>query len=173
MQENRSKLLDFYAGIGADNRGRKIENIWTWSHEKLEQSHDFIQWIFPLPEVSSFNPDAPVLTVGDIINIRRSEVLKDRVLRSLDLMLAFYGFVRIQNKANTSIITSQDYENRIRAWVTPRNHNFFRISRILKLNAYSVKFFEALEGLCLDKQNIIGSESFQYWKAAVEADRGC
>lgn len=174
MQENLSELLNFYAGTGTDHRGRRIEDVWSWSHEKLEQVHDFIQWIFPLPELSSFNPDAPILTVEDISSFRRSEKLKDRVLKSLDLMLDFYGFVRLEDKGDVKIVKSLNYENRIREWVTPYNHNFIRITRILKsikllgLSAYAAKFFDALEVLYLEKQNIVGSVSFQYWKAAIE-----
>ena len=33
MKENCNELLDFYAGYGIDNRGRRIEDIWSWDYE--------------------------------------------------------------------------------------------------------------------------------------------
>lgn len=54
--------MAFYLGKEADSQGRTIEEIWEWDHEDLEDTHDYIQWLFPLQERSAFNPDAPVLT---------------------------------------------------------------------------------------------------------------
>ncbi|MBD2451543.1 hypothetical protein H6G76_31385 [Nostoc sp. FACHB-152] len=168
--------MNFYAGTGIDRQGRKIEDVWSWNYEKLEDVHDFIQWIFPLPELSIYNPNAPVLTVEDISYFKSSEKLKDRLLKSLDLMLDFYGFVRLEDKGNVKIIKNLNYDNRIQKWVTPNNHNFLRITRILRsitllgLSVYAAKFFGALEELYLEKQNTIGSVSFQYWKAAIYLD---
>ena len=127
-------------------------------------------------ERSSFNSDVPILTVEQISSFRSSEKLKDRLLISLDLMLDFYGFVRLKEKGNVKIVKSPNYETRTQEWVTPSNHNFLRITRIFKsitllgLSVYAVKFFDALEELYLEKQNIIGTVSFEYWKTAIETN---
>ena len=174
MTEKFTKLLDFYSGTGIDHQGRKIEDIWSWNYEKLERVHDFIQWIFPLSEPSSFNPDAPILTVEEISSFRNSEELKGRLLISFDLMLGFYGFVRLENRGNVKILKGPNYETRIQKWVTPYNHNLLRITRILKsitllgLSVYAAKFLDALEELYLERQNVIGAVSFQYWKSAIK-----
>lgn len=173
MKENSTELLNFYLGTGIDNQGRKIEDIWSWDHEKLEYIHDFIQWIFPLTEPSSFNWNAPILTGEEISSFRSSQELKDRLLRSFDLMLGFYGYMRLEDKGNVEIAKSSNYEARIREWATPYNHNFLRITRILKsltilgLSIYAEKFLEALEKLYSEKQSIIGAISLQYWQAAI------
>ncbi len=37
-----------------------IGEIWAWDDAALEDGHDFIQWLFPLPEPSAFVDDAPL-----------------------------------------------------------------------------------------------------------------
>ena len=58
-------LLRFYRLEGPDARGRTLPEIWAWDAARLEGVHDYIQWLFPLPEPSAFNPHAPILTHGD------------------------------------------------------------------------------------------------------------
>ena len=81
MKENFTELLIFYSGDGVDHRGRKIEDIWSWNYGKLEQVHDFIQWIFPLNESSAYNSNAPILTAEEIDFFRDNKILKNRVYR--------------------------------------------------------------------------------------------
>ncbi|HEY6287985.1 MAG TPA: opioid growth factor receptor-related protein, partial [Nitrospiraceae bacterium] len=57
----------------------------------LERTHDYIQWLFPLPERSSANPDAPLLSLADIRAFGESEELRSNLVRSLVVMLRFYG----------------------------------------------------------------------------------
>ncbi len=56
---DRAAVLAFYRGEAADARGRWWRDILAKSDEWLEATHDYIQWLFPLPERSAFNPDAP------------------------------------------------------------------------------------------------------------------
>src|SRR6185437_16980358 len=60
-----SPILAFYRG-GCDDRRRRLAEILAWSDARLEAVHDYIQWIFPLPEASGANPSAPVLSQADI-----------------------------------------------------------------------------------------------------------
>ncbi len=55
------RIVPFYLGTQRDSEGRTIAEIWAWDFEKLEYIHDYIQWLFPLPERSAFNPDAPIV----------------------------------------------------------------------------------------------------------------
>ena len=61
-----SALLAFLRGEGPDGRGRRIAAIWAMSDAELEASHDFIQWLFPLPEPSGASAHAPILAREDI-----------------------------------------------------------------------------------------------------------
>ena len=54
-------LLSFYCGESTNPEGRKLENIWIWQRDRLENVHNYIQWLFPLPEPSRFNATAPLL----------------------------------------------------------------------------------------------------------------
>ena len=45
-------LISFYQGIGPDIEGRNIKLIWSWNDALKEKHHDYIQWLFPLPESS-------------------------------------------------------------------------------------------------------------------------
>ena len=59
--QNFSPLLQFYANQIPDTHGRYIEDIWEFNHQKLEYTHNFIQWIFPfrgdveIPSFTDFN----------------------------------------------------------------------------------------------------------------------
>jgi hypothetical protein len=58
---NAEKLISFYEGDTPDHRGRFIDNIWQMSHFWLEHTHDYVQWLFPIPEAGRFNDFAPLL----------------------------------------------------------------------------------------------------------------
>src|SRR6476661_4163152 len=97
-------LLGFYSGTGSDDRGRRLEDIWRFSHEELEDVHDYIQWLFPLAERSAFNPGAPVLDEATIQRFRTDETLRRNVERSLGVMLDFYGFARRGSNRPVAVI---------------------------------------------------------------------
>ena len=78
-------LLRFYRLEGADARGRTLADIWSWGAGRLEDVHDYIQWLFPLPEPSAFNPDAPILTEDAVDAFHADAHLRQRLLRSLTL----------------------------------------------------------------------------------------
>src|SRR5260370_19373303 len=65
-----SRLVDFYRGEATDREGRFLRDLWAWGDDDLEAVHDFIQWLFPLPEPSRYNPDAPLLTDENIAPFR-------------------------------------------------------------------------------------------------------
>ena len=122
------RLIAFYQGEGADSAGRLIRDVWSFDHDDLEWHHDFIQWLFPLPQPSRFNADAPVLTPETAEVFRGCEALRARVLRSLDIMLAFYGFERVAD----TIAPGPDFEARTDEWAWPEDHNHLRLSRMVQ-----------------------------------------
>jgi hypothetical protein len=147
------RLLRFYTGKGTDSRGRTIEDIWRFTPDDLEGIHDYIQWLFPLAEPSAFNPDAPLLDEETIATFRSDPELRKRVARSLDVMLAFYRGRR--------------------DWLTPQNHNFLRLTRILKsltalgLEDRARELFMFLESTYREQPTVIGATTLSYWRAAV------
>lgn len=121
-------LVAFYKGTGTDGAGRGIEEVWQWDDRWLEAVHDFIQWLFPLTGRSRFNPEAPVLDEGAIGAFRADPDLQARVLRSLDLMLDFYGLRR----SGETVEPGPGLLERPPRWLTPDNHNHLRLSRIVQ-----------------------------------------
>ncbi len=122
------RLVAFYQGDGADSAGRLISEVWAFDHDDLEWHHDFIQWLFPLPQPSRFNAGAPVLTPEAAAAFQASDDLRARLLRSLDMMLAFYGFER----AAGAIALAPGFEARVDEWAWPEDHNHLRLSRMIQ-----------------------------------------
>ncbi|MCC5605546.1 hypothetical protein LC612_01730 [Nostoc sp. CHAB 5834] len=168
-------LVPFYLGEQRDSEGRTIQEMWTWDFEELECVHDYIQWLFPLPERSAFNRDAPIVDEKVIQAFQSNPHLHQNLLRSFTVMLKFYGLQRHQSNDEKIIVSqSEDYPNRKAEWVCISNHNYLRITRILKclitfgLENEAQAFYECLQQIYQENSKQIGSETFQYWTIAVK-----
>lgn len=170
---DQNQIILFYTGLSPDQRGRKINEIWQWNYAKLEYTHDYIQWLFPLIDKSRFNRDAPTLTPEVIQTFRSTDELKQNLLKSLVLMLGFYGLRLASNDPNTiEIIKHNNYSDRKKEWINPSNHNYLRLTRILTclrllgLENYSQALFNCLSQIYQEEQSAIGLETYNYWKNA-------
>ena len=105
-------IIAFLAGDGVDASGRRFADVLAFDDAALERHHDFIQWLFPLDEISRAVPGSPVLNVGAIGKIKASAVARARMEAAAERMLAFYD-------ATT-------------AWRQTFDHNHLRITRIIK-----------------------------------------
>jgi hypothetical protein len=170
-------LLAFYTGDGCNVQGRTYSEILAWSDAVLEAVHDYIQWLFPLPEASAFNPLAPVLTPALIEAFRNSEALRSRLRAAWLRMLAFYGFTLEHHEQKGQVVPSASFPQRAGNWLTPHNHNHLRLTRILRslhllgLEQESLALFAALETVYKDElqgQHRITPETFEYWQRATQ-----
>lgn len=168
------RIVPFYLGEQQDSQGRMIQEMWAWDFEELECTHDYIQWLFPLPEKSAYNPDAPIVNDETIQAFQNNPNLRQNLLRSFTTMLRFYGLQRQKSNEGKVIITrSEDYPNRKQEWLCPFDHNYLRITRILKcLVAFGLEdeaqaFYECLKQIYREGSNYIGGETFHYWTNAV------
>ncbi len=165
-----SALLRFYRHAGPDHRGRTLDEIRAFGTDRLEGTHDFIQWLFPLPEPSGANLHAPILAAADVDAFAADPALREELLRSLDAMLAFYGLAR----AGPCIERSTRYAQRSGEWLE-RPHNFLRISRMLRslsllgCGAEARAFLACLEAIFADNAAAIGERTLGYWRRAVAA----
>jgi len=174
MAENvsaSSVLLRFYRGEGPDAAGRHIDEIWSWDHRRLEMVHDYIQWLFPLPDASRFNPDAPLLTAADAAAFHNDPTLRSRLMRSLDLMLAFYGLTR----TGDAVTRGATFAQRQCDWLTPANHNYLRLTRIVLclrhcgMEAVARGLFTRLEDIAAHEgKGLIAERTLGFWRAAVK-----
>lgn len=166
-----SALLAFYRGAGTDAASRTIEEIWAWDHKRLEMVHDFIQWLFPLPDASRFNPDAPLLSARDIASFRTDADLRARALRSLDLMLEFYGFKR----ESGSVVRSPRF-SAAAPWLQPLNHNHLRLTRIMLFLRHIGLTAEAdallaclLDIAAQEGKGAVSDRTLGFWRATKDA----
>jgi hypothetical protein len=161
-------IVSFYLGQKPDLHGRMITDIWAYDHDRLEGVHNYIQFLFPSKEPSQFAV-APLLDAETIRTIQENADLQNRLLKSLDLMLDFYGLRREEGR----VVKSPDFERRTANWLTPYNHNFLRITRVLiclkalGLAEWSRAFFACLKELYADHAETIGAETFGYWTSAA------
>lgn len=166
-------IEEFYLGNATDDRGRSIEDIWTWNDYELESVHDYIQWLFPAKRPSDFNPDAPLLTDLDIAAFQSSRALQERLLKSFQRMLAFYGFQAIEREDVVVIERSPSWRECFPVWLSPGNHNHLRISRILAclrelgLGEHSRAFLETLEAVGREHANQISARTLDFWRTAA------
>ena len=161
-----SQLSDFYTLKGTDDKGRTFAGMCSYDWHELEGVHDYIQWLFPLRLASNFNPDAPLLTDQDIELIN-----KDLVHYAFRLMCNFYGCTYENNEVK---IEPGIWWERSEAWITPGNHNFLRITRILKslsllgMTEERDDFFIFLKGLYQQHRETITKETMHFWREAIQ-----
>ena len=135
-----TRLANFLTGDGRDHAGRSFEDVIAFDDAALERRHDFIQWLFPLPEPSLAVPGAPVLTPADIAALKASPKAQARMRQATDRMAAFYA-------AGLH-------------WRTRHDHNHLRITRIIKslrlilgdgsADAFKAQVLELAEGTPID-----------------------
>ena len=122
-------IVYFLEGKIRDYEGRYLRDIWSFDDTKIENIHNFIQWIFPLDRISKYVPSSPVLIDEEILEIKQSSVAKENLILSQQW---FYGFLERTSK-----------------WELEKNHNHARISRMIK----SLKLLHSEDAAkkCLDE----------------------
>ena len=125
-------VVAFYSG-GRDTEGRTLEDLWSWSDDRLEGVHDYIQWMFPTVQPSGVNPFAPLVTRQTIQAFATNPPLLDRLRQSLDRMLSFYGLRRVSSSSASDRIEINParFAERAANWLQPGNHNHLRLTRIM------------------------------------------
>jgi hypothetical protein len=147
-----SRLHSFVNGQVADHRGRTVADILALPDTRLETVHDYIQWLFPLPERSGAQPDAPVLTREDIVAIRDDPAALANLRAATERMLAFF-------RANPH-------------WLRSHDHNHLRISRIIRSLALLVgpdearAFRAAVLAMNKEAGSPVDPGNVRYWQQA-------
>ena len=154
--------------MATDDRGRTLAQIRAWDFERLETTHDYIQWLFPLEEPSGVNPGAPLLDRATIRAFQQDPHLRSELLKSFVLMLGLFG-LKIDSEP-LRVSERPDFRERAQVWLG--SHNLLRITRILiclrtlGLEPEARAFYDFLESLYAREPDGIGS-SFEYWKRAM------
>lgn len=164
-------IYNFYCGNGRDMYGRTFEEIISKSNVWMEFNHTFIQRLFPLDEPSGADETAPVLTEELVKKMRMNPKAIQRMKKAFTRMMKLYGFQVIYGMADNKIENVISHR-KWHYWITFNNHNYKRISRILKslrlmgLNEEAEKFFVVLENLYNSYSFEIGKKAYSYWCAA-------
>jgi hypothetical protein len=149
----KNAVVLFLTGEGHDHRDRSLAEVLAFDDAMLERSHDYIQWLFPLPEASRFNLNAPVLTAEALAELGASDAAKANLRRARDRMLAFY-------RANDH-------------WLTGFDHNHLRITRIIRSLALTVgkdeaqRFLDEITALVEAAGRPVNALSLDYWRKAA------
>eukprot|EP00818_Percolomonas_sp_WS_P010089 CAMPEP_0117446776 /NCGR_PEP_ID=MMETSP0759-20121206/6524_1 /TAXON_ID=63605 /ORGANISM="Percolomonas cosmopolitus, Strain WS" /LENGTH=329 /DNA_ID=CAMNT_0005239071 /DNA_START=206 /DNA_END=1195 /DNA_ORIENTATION=+ len=178
--------LKFYKNeIKCEPNGGYIDEIhkeWFGDYGKLERRHDYIQWLFP-EESSGVNWRATPLNMQEAKAIRADPQLKQRVYRSLILMLDFWGIEVeaeegdvLHEGGRVYLKRSKDYRRRYNNWMG--GHNNLRVCRCIKslgmlgFEHLQPTFVEFLMHEIVDGQLRGCSSSFEsFWLPAVKNDR--
>ena len=94
----------------------------------LEVTHDYIQWIFPLGDLSRASANAPLLDGATIAAFKSDEPLRNHMRAAFVRMLAFYG-LRV---TGAGVSKANNWEARKSEWFTENTHNSLRLTRMLK-----------------------------------------
>lgn len=122
MTSHKDNYLRFCNGesidfiINGKHTKRTIEDIYNYNEEQLEDDHSFIQWIFPTPRASAYNPNAPILSIEDIKSLRTNENIINILLRFKEKMFSYWG-IEPFNNSKISLLNS---------------HNGLRLSRAIE-----------------------------------------
>lgn len=146
-------LISFLEGTGRDNAGRSLIDVLAFNDREIEARHDFIQWLFPLPERSAAVPSSPILSAEELEKIRESQTAQENLNRSVDRMLLFYKTTN--------------------HWLTHFDHNHLRITRIIKSlkllsgETAARRFWEEVTQIVAKSNAPVNAESRAYWRNAA------
>lgn len=165
--DNDTRLIDFYSGEGLDHKGRRLEDIWALSSFWLEHTHDYIQWLFPIPEAGRFNGFAPLLTPTVQAAFQDSDVMRQHQQQSLAVMLDFFGLARDEN----GIVAQPTLAIPTHIWLKAGGHNHLRITRIIRSLALChqpglARTFQQAVIEIGTHRGVVSDSSIHYWREA-------
>ena len=161
----------FLNGTGTDAIGRTIADYLAFDAAKWEECHNHVQWAFPSHIKSSFNLNAPVVDMNDLM----VQLTSHGVANVYSLLTNYMHSIGFVMDTERWVLSGAEA-----GWLTPYNHNFLRISRILNLLSHLSPedatelldvFLDVARGhqyTYIDGRPIFDIETVVYWsKAAI------
>ena len=142
----------FLLNKACDHKGRMLSDIYNFSDNEIEATHDFIQIIFPLAEPSFWSSNKYFIeTQQEIDSLSSDKNVKEVILQSAAWYISFL-------KRNNH-------------WKNVDNHNLKRITRMIKSVRLIVGDIECdkIKKEIISIQNIqklVGQKSIKYWENA-------
>lgn len=134
VEESKPFIVRFYGPErAADSQGRSLDDILQFNDRALEFNHDYIQILFPLPERSPVNRDAPLITKAVRDAFHTDEALRDALYTAFKHMANFYAFDLVGPKDMPRLSPKQNLPQlAMNTWLTGTDHNHLRITRIIR-----------------------------------------
>jgi hypothetical protein len=117
-----------------------------------------------------------LLSNNDISRFHADESLRMHLLQSFELMLSFLGLelADASDAFSASVRKAAHFGERHQVWLRAGNHNFLRISRILRSLTllgcahHASAFLECLQDIYAENPATIGNTTIGYWHRAVK-----
>ena len=170
---SNEKAHAFLNLTGTDHLGRTAQDYLKFTNDDWEACHNHVQWAFPSHVPSGYNPDAPVLDRTETF-FKEMSVLE--MLTIKNLVIAYMESLGIEMHGSNFMQTYKrdlDGEAYLPHWITPFNHNYLRLTRVLNILYYvDIDWCEGLYRLLLrtaeQNPDAISRETLVYWgKASV------
>ena len=80
----------FLLNESCDHKGRMLSDIYKFSDNEIEATHDFIQLIFPLDKPSqAIYHNIYLKDQNEIIKIKRDQLIIENIIKSKDWFIKF------------------------------------------------------------------------------------
>ena len=145
-------LYKFLKNEEKDFQGRFLTDIWSFTDNEIEDSHDFIQLIFPLDKPSeALHHNIYLKDVYELLKIKSDEIIKKNIIKSKDWFI--------------------DFLERNDQWKLYSDHNQLRITRIIECLRLLISddeadlFYSTILSMVGKKVNI-NEITLDYWSKA-------
>lgn len=152
QEELSNSLINFYLNDEKNIEDVTIKDILAYSANDLELDHYWVQWAFPLKEKSQANLNAPILT---------DELIKN--------VISHPGFYEKFSMISNHFFNFLNHGNDKPIWINKNNHNYLRITRVIKsaklFGRFDIaeKYYSYVRDLYDKWPDDIGDSTFAYW----------
>jgi hypothetical protein len=170
MTSGKDSIRRYLGYGGVDHRQRTLDEALAWDDEVLENTHDYIQWWFPLDEPSNFNRHAPVASRAEFEELQGDEPVMAGVELAMHRILRFYG---LRLEPSGAIAKAEEWNLRSQNWAFRQSHNDLRITRILKSlcllghRAQAEALLAFLEAIVKERRDPSGQVALRFWRDAL------
>ena len=169
FQARRKRALNFLANKGKDHLGRTVEDYMNFTEQEMHNTHDWVQWAFPIDTISVHNPEAGLIDYCsrsfanyDSVRAANRSALTNRYLASIGVRPIF------------TVLAVSDVNKFFATVPRPDDHHMKRISRLLRHHMLTGSDYVAKHILSEPTKRFILSypEQFStytvaYWNAIV------
>ncbi len=152
-----SPLIEFLLEKGKNHKGKSMTKILKASDARLERtSKDAMPWLFPVDAATEDNKVAPFLTLEDRCVLRNNLVVQGSIKMALVRMIWYFEATKV--------------------WLVPKSPTYITIARILRclwlagMKHDYVLLQKSLDGAYVQYPNVIGEETYFYWKMMNQDD---